>query len=295
MAWLRLTITSRPSCLEDLSDLLEKFEADSISYSPGSDEAIFGDESPADTYWEQTAVSALFDAGIDMDILLACVRNKLGTENIINLRIEPVKDAAWDVNLKSAFKPMLFSNRLCICPSWHTQPLDIPYIIQLDPGLAFGTGSHATTSLCLQWLADNDIAGKSVIDYGCGSGILGLAAARLGASQVVAVDIDPQALQATDSNAGINQVEDLIQTMLPGDARIQPADILVANILLNPLLGLVETFKSLLGPGGKIVMSGILANQTEQCLQTYSHWFAMDTPVYRDEWVLLSGTRKRVS
>lgn len=294
MSWLRLTITSRPPCLEDLSELLQKFDALSISYAAGTKEAIFGDESPEDTYWEHTVVSALFDVGIDLDILFACVRNKLGTENIIDHRVELIRDEAWEVSLQSNFKPMVFGDRLCICPSWHSRPIDIPNIIQLDPGLAFGTGTHATTSLCLQWLSDNDVSGLQVIDYGCGSGILALAAARLGAKQVIAVDIDHQALLATASNAQQNHLEKHIIPVFPADPQIKPADILLANILLNPLLGLLPEFKNLLSAGGRIVLSGILATQADECAQAYSQWFELESPVYRDEWAMLSGVRNQV-
>jgi len=293
MAWLRLTICSRLPCLEDLGDLLEKFDASSISYTSGSDEAIFGDDSSANEYWEKTAVSALFPADIDIDILVACIRNKLGPENVLDYVAEPVKEESWDESLKIAFQPLVFSHRLCICPSWHSRPPDIANIVELDPGLAFGTGAHATTSLCLQWLADNEVTGKAVIDYGCGSGILGLAAARLGARSVVAVDIDPQALLATDDNARKNQLEAVVQAVFPDDACIRQADILLANILLNPLLQLSSTFKNLLGSGGQIVLSGILANQAAECAKDYSQWFDLDEPVFQGEWAMLAGIRKQ--
>jgi ribosomal protein L11 methyltransferase len=291
-SWVRLILTSYPQYMDDLGELLEKFDAASVSYTPATCEPIFGDESEVDRYWEQTEISALLGHDIDIDILIACIRNRIGTENILNCRIESVQDTNWIENHKPGFAPMLFGNKLCICPSWLPRPDGIEHTIELDPGLAFGTGTHATTSLCLQWLATNDIQGKRVIDYGCGSGILGLAAAKLGASKVAAVDIDPQALLATISNARINRLTSSISTSLPADFRAQTADILLANILLNPLIKLAGLFSTLVEAGGSIVLSGVLSTQTDSCLQAYSEWFEMDEPVFRDEWVMLAGTRK---
>lgn len=286
-------MTTYPEYLEDLSGLLEKFAATSISYIPATTEPIFGDESEKNRYWEQTSVSALFDADIDTDILIACIRNQTGTENILDIKIEPVGDTNWLEKYKTGFAPMIFGNHLCICPSWLPRPPQIEYVIELDPGLAFGTGTHATTGLCLEWLATHPITGKQVIDYGCGSGILALAAAKLGARQVEAVDIDPQALIATTANARNNGLESLITTALPADFKPQAADILLANILLNPLLRLAADLAQMVVEGGDIVLSGILSTQAEECRKVYSRWFDMDAPVFRDEWAMLTGKRKK--
>jgi ribosomal protein L11 methyltransferase len=292
VGWIRVTLTTYPEYLEDLSGLLEKFAAISISYIPATTEPIFGDESEKNRYWQQTSVSALFDADIDTDILIACIRNQTGTDNILDFKIEPVGDTNWLDKYKSGFSPMIFGDRLCICPSWLPRPEQIEHVIELDPGLAFGTGTHATTGLCLQWLATHDISGKQVIDYGCGSGILALAAARLGASHVEAVDIDPQALIATTANARNNGLEQLITTSLPADFKPPKADILLANILLNPLLRLASDLAQMVVEGGDIVLSGILSTQAEECRKVYSRWFDMDAPEFRDEWAMLSGKRK---
>ena len=293
-AWFKLTLTSYPPLVEDLVDLLEKFDAISVSMTPATNEPIFGDDSTEDRFWEQTAISALFNPDIDLDILVACIRNKVGSNNLLECKIEFMQDANWLEQHKPGFAQMIFGNKLCICPSWLTRPANIDHIIELDPGLAFGTGTHATTALCLEWLATHDLQDKQIIDYGCGSGILGLAAASLGASIVHAVDIDPQALQATRNNAGINQLKSRIQTYLPDQFSDQPADILIANILLNPLITLAPYFSTLLSGGERIVLSGVLSTQTDQCLRTYAPWFDLDTPVFRDEWVMITGTRKQV-
>ena len=161
----------------------------------------------------------------------------------------------------------------------------------LDPGLAFGTGTHPTTRLCLDWLAHHDIKDKCVIDYGCGSGILALAAARLGAVKVYAVDIDPQAIRATGENTSLNQLEDRLVIASTDDVELPAADILLANILLNPLIELAPVFDSLVKTGCDIVLSGILSTQSTECLASYSQWFKMSQPEYEEEWARLHGRR----
>ncbi|NNE37393.1 MAG: methyltransferase, partial [Gammaproteobacteria bacterium] len=193
MTWLRLRISCRQEYLDDLKGLLESFSAASISYSPASPEAIFDDPSVAQTFWSITTLTALLDPDIDLDILMACVRNRIGTENIIWHKVDLLKDEDWEGACKAGFGPVFIKDKLCICPSWADPPEGISCLVQLDPGLAFGTGTHETTSLCLEWLVENPPRGRRVIDYGCGSGILGIAAVKLGAAEVTGVDIDPQA------------------------------------------------------------------------------------------------------
>lgn len=291
MAWLKLTITTGPQQVDPLSELLQQFDAVSLSFKPASDEAIFDEPSDSNCYWQKTQVSALLDAELELDILLACIRNRIGTENIFAHEIESLKDENWLEAHRSGYAAMIFSEKLCICPSWDAAPKQLATVI-LDPGLAFGTGTHATTALCLNWLAEQDLSEQTVIDYGCGSGILGLAAARLGAGSVYATDIDPQALSATMSNAKQNDLQDKIRVQLADEADCTAADVLLANILMNPLLELAPRFAGLLVPGGKLALSGILAVQAEQCLAAYQPWFKMDEPSYRDEWALITGIRK---
>ena len=292
MSWLKLTIATGAEQVEQLSELLEQFDAASISFNPATDEAIFDEPSESGCYWQRTYVSALLDSEIDLDILLACVRNRIGTDNIFSHKIEPLKDENWIEVHKDGHGPMVFAERLCICPSWCDPPDSSLTSVILDPGLAFGTGTHATTALCLGWLAEQDLSNKTVIDYGCGSGILGLAAAGLGASRVYGTDIDPQALSATMSNATRNHLQDKITASLSDRGEIPAADILIANILLNPLLELAPRFAELVNIGGSLALSGILAVQAEECLVAYSRWFKMSEPVYQDEWTLITGVRK---
>lgn len=292
MAWLRLTITSYSEYIEPLSELLENFGALALSFVPETDEQIFADGPGAPALWKKTSVIALLDRDTDLDILLACIRNRVGTDHIIHYHIESLADREWSECHKSGHGAMAFGGKLCICPSWDNAPEDVTCLIRLDPGLAFGTGSHPTTALCLEWLVAADLQDKRVIDYGCGSGILALAAASLGAACSCAVDIDPQALMATRRNAENNRLATRIRTSTPDQIGCEPADILVANILLNPLLGLVDVFASLVRPGGKLLLSGILAVQVEECLAAYNRWFMMNEPVFREEWALLDGERR---
>lgn len=292
MPWLRLTLETTAEHVEALTDLLEKFDASAISYTPVSDEELFAGVAEDPVLWQKTAISALVATGVEMDILLACLRNRIGTKNIFSHKLELLKDEDWTQAHKHDFDARVFSGKLCICPSWIEPSTEYPYTVVLDPGLAFGTGTHPTTSLCLDWLARNDLSAKVVIDYGCGSGILALAAARLGANKVYAIDIDPQAIMATLANAESNDLANKIVASLSENITLPRTDILLANILLNPLLQLSVQLSSLVGLGGEIVLSGILSTQVDECLATYGQWFKMGEPEYCDEWALLHGYRQ---
>lgn len=292
MTWLRLSISSHREYLNDLKDLLEKFESASISYTPYSPEAVFDDQSQKARLWEITTLTALLDPAVDLDILMACIRNLIGTQNIIEHHIDVLKDEDWEATYKTSINPIIINDTLCIYPSWTSAPANVAYAIELDPGLAFGTGTHETTSLCLEWLTDNSITGKRIIDYGCGSGILGIAAAKLGAETVISVDIDTQALSATRKNAEINGVMTKIRVLNSEKPCKDSAEILIANILLEPLLFLSNSFNSYLSNKGVIVLSGLLANQVEACLDCYSEWFDMSMPTYKNEWAMLTGVKK---
>lgn len=290
MGWLRLTISSDASRIEDIGALLEQFGAASLSYTPVTDEPLFDEGEQGGEFWRETAVSALLNEDVDLDILMASIRNRVGSEHIHDHQIAPLQDADWLERHKSGHGPLVYGGRLCVCPGWCEPPPDISCVIRLDPGLAFGSGSHETTRLCLEWLAARDLAGKQVIDYGCGSGVLGLAALASGAERVQAVDIDAQALAATRANAARNGLSERISVILP-DRLEGGADILVANILLNPLLELAPRFAELVAVGGDLVLSGLLAHQTGECLAAYRHWFNMQDPCFSNEWAMLCGNR----
>jgi len=293
MSWLQLTLESDLESAEQLSELLEQFGAISVSLTAMSDEKIFGQAIEKDpVLWQQTRVIALLHEDTDLDTLLVCLRNRVGEGKIDKHEISMLQDRDWVNEFKSAHGVKIFADRLCVCPSWCELPKDdIPHII-LDPGLAFGTGTHETTAACLEWLAENSIKDKTVIDFGCGSGILALAAVKLGAEKVYAVDIDPQALQASEANAKRNGITDRLVIANPDDIQLPGVDILLANVLLNPLQELASLFSQLVLPSGDLVLSGLLSTQAEECLEAYQSWFNMDEPVFKQEWCLLHGTRE---
>lgn len=291
MSWLQLELETHQAQAEELSELLEQFGAVSVTLTAASDETVFDAESETKKLWDKTRLIALLHPDSDLDIMLVCLRDRIGADNIFNHKIELLKDKDWVSEFKSAHRPLFFSNRICVCPSWCEPPENnIPTLI-LDPGLAFGTGSHPTTSLCIEWLAENDVTDKVVIDYGCGSGILAMVAALLGAKQVYAVDIDEQALQAARDNIDRNKLSEKITVSHVDDASLPVTDILVANILMNPLKDLTETFSTLVKPGGNLVLSGLLHIQAEECLAAYASCFNMDEPVFNLEWTRLHGIR----
>lgn len=292
MTWLRLTIQTCAEQVEPLVELIEAFAAVAISLNPESAEPLFGSPEETPVYWRDTAVSALLPLETDMDILLACLRNRIGTENIRGHRIELLPDQEWVEAHKEGVTPLLFAGRLLVTPSWMPPAPGHPCALVLDPGLAFGTGAHQTTALCLEWLAQWDCAGLTVIDYGCGSGILALAAARLGADRVLAVDIDTQAVKATRENARRNGLEARVIAGLPEELPLPRADLVMANILLNPLLELAPRISGYAKARGQLLLSGILAVQVDSCLAAYARDFEFRDPWYKDEWALLHGIRR---
>lgn len=294
MAWLQLVLESNKDGAKLASELLEQFGAISVSLSALDRQLIF-EQGPApdqeEQLWDHTQVTALLHEDTDLDVMLAILRKRLGASLLHNQKITLLPDKDWVSEYQQSHGPRIFGDKLCVCPGWRTPPDDIDHVLMLDPGLAFGTGSHETTSLCLDWMVANNIRGKQVVDYGCGSGILAIAAVMLGADHAWALDIDPQALQSASVNAENNRVADKLTIEMPDKAIIPPVDILIANILLNPLQELAERFAELLLPGGNIVLSGILANQAEDCMAVYKSWFNMDAPVFKREWAMLTGHR----
>lgn len=295
MSWLQLELETNQAQAEELSELLENLGAVSVSLTASSSEALFDvavqDATESKVLWQKTRVIALLHPDTDLDIMLVCLRDRIGADNIYQHKIEFLKDKDWVSEFKAEHQPLFFSDRVCICPSWCEQTdNNIPTII-LDPGLAFGTGSHPTTSLCVEWLAENDLSNKVVIDYGCGSGILAMVAAVLGAKQVYAVDIDPQALQAARDNIKRNNLSEIIVVAHVDECSLPVADILLANILMNPLKQLAEKFSALTRTSGDIILSGLLHVQAEECLSVYASYFNISAPVFNSDWARLHGTK----
>ena len=292
MPWQQLKIQLHSDQIHALEPRLLANAAISISYLDAENQAIFQLEPGSTPLWDNSYLLCLFDETADLEALLKWLKQHPAVINKRLLQVEVFADQDWERSWMQDFKAMQFGNRLWICPSWQSPPDSDSINIMLDPGLAFGSGSHATTSMCLQWLAQAPLEGSEVIDYGCGSGVLAIAAALLGANRVYGVDNDPQAIVATLDNSHRNNIDDAVLTAcLPEALPPLQVDILVANILAEPLLQLAEKFSILLKPGGKIVLSGLLPELADTILNTYDRWFAMDTPVLEREWVRLSGTR----
>jgi ribosomal protein L11 methyltransferase len=295
MPWLRLTLAAIESRAGALSDALLEQGALSVDVLDADadtpqEQAIFGEpDEPPQHLWLHNLVTALFPEDAPVDEIVRAAARAVGLAEPPTYHIETLEDCDWVRLTQSQFDPIKISQRLWIVPTWHTAADPAAINIILDPGLAFGTGSHPTTRLCLRWLDTHLAAGAAMLDYGCGSGILAIAAAKLGAGSVTGVDVDAQAVQASRDNALANQVE--AQFYLPDDAPRQQYDTVVANILTNPLKVLAPLLANATRVGGKIVLSGILAEQAEDVMKIYAQWFNL-APVITDEgWACVSGVR----
>ena len=293
--WRQLSAVTDEALAEPVSDFLSRLGALSVSFQDEGDQPLFEPRPGETPVWNKTRVIALLEPETDTALVQACVVSRFGSENLSDWRVEEIEDRPWERAWLEYFQPMRFGEKLWIVPTGFPAPAEPDAVcVTLDPGLAFGTGTHPTTALCLQWLDSQDLRGKSVIDYGCGSGILAVAAVLLGAEIVYAVDIDPQALTATRDNARKNEVERHIVCGYPGELEDPQADLLLANILANPLIELAETFAWHVRPGGSLALSGILHAQVDGVLRVYERYFEMQPPSYREDWARLSGVRRAV-
>jgi ribosomal protein L11 methyltransferase len=292
MPWLQLILRTSQQNAEQFSELLSEHGAASVTLRDAADQPLYEPPPGATPLWEQLEVIGLFEADQMIEPIMSAICSAIAPHPLPSWKLEPLEDKDWQNEWIKHFKPMQFGKRLWICPSWSPPPDPAGVNILLDPGLAFGTGTHPTTALCLQWLDAAISGGETLIDFGCGSGILALAAAKLGVSHVWAVDNDPQALLSCRNNAEKNQLIQRITLCAPQDLAPPLVDIIVANILANPLLELAPTFAKLLKPGGDIVLSGILGNQVETIERRYQQWFHLDSPVQQDDWVRLHGVKK---
>ena len=297
MPWLTLAVDTDAGHAEALSEALLELGALSVDLLDADadtpdEQAIFGEPGePPPGVWQHNRVSALFDDDRDVAAILREAAIRIGLKEIPEYRIETLADNDWVRLTQSQFDPIPISSRLWIVPTWHT-PSDPDAInIVLDPGLAFGTGSHPTTRLCLRWLDNNIKGGESVLDYGCGSGILAIAALKLGAACAVGIDVDSQAVIASRDNAAANRVEN-VQFCLPDEAPQDAYDLVVANILTNPLRLLAPLLANATRQGGQIVLSGILEEQAQDVMSIYRQWFDLNAPIFEEGWSCLSG-RKR--
>jgi len=287
---LQLTIDIGARNPEPYEDALFELGAVSVTLEDAADDPVLEPAPGATPLWPTVVVKALFDADTDIEGLQAELAAALPGSPLP--RFETLADKAWEREWLKDFRPMRFGRRLWVCPGG--MPADGPDAIriELDPGLAFGTGTHPTTALCLEWLDGQDVAGRRVVDYGCGSGILAIAAAKLGAAAVRAVDIDPQALLATRGNAARNDVAGRITVTENPALGTGSADLLLANILAGPLVELAPRFARALQPAGRLALSGLLAEQAGTVTAAYRPWFDIATTATRDGWVLLAGQRR---
>ncbi len=293
MPWLEIHITAFSDQVATLSDQLILLGAEAVTLKDAGDQPIY---EPSDTHpriWQETILVGLFDHQQEMPPILSYLQSQQAEGLLAHFELKEVADEDWVRRSLDSFSPICFGKRLWICPSWLTPPDPAAVNIRLDPGLAFGTGTHPTTALCLEWLDEHIQATDYVIDYGCGSGILALAAFKLGAKRVLAVDNDPQALEATQSNAEQNAVSfPQLSVAFPDAVPDEKADLVMANILAQPLIEMVSRLEKLLKPTGKIVLSGILIEQVSAVIEAYEDFFIMQAPVYKGEWARLEGDRK---
>ena len=294
MSYREMRIILPSQYAESLSDALMEQGALSSAIEDAyagteQEQAIFGEPGEPTDIWDNSLLLALFDetADIEQIIQAACEDVQI---SVPAYQMTEIPEQDWVRITQAQFDPIRISERLWIVPSWHDAPDEQAINLKLDPGLAFGTGSHPTTRLCLQWLDQHMTSGQTVLDYGCGSGILAIAALKLGAKSADGVDIDPQAVEAAQANAQTNNVEASFR--LPESVDTQTYDIVLANILANPLRLLGELLASHVKTGGSIVLSGILESQAEEISEIYSQWFTMNPPAFDEGWTCLTGIKK---
>jgi ribosomal protein L11 methyltransferase len=291
MSWLQVSLDVSESEAPLLEWLFENLGALSVTLGDAADQPLLESPPESQQLWPHTRVTALFEGEQDQQWIEQTLTASLNKQWVAKMSWERIEDRIWERVWLDHFKPMRFGKRLWIYPSnEHIEQADC-VVVQLDPGLAFGTGTHPTTALCLEWLECQPLQGKHLVDYGCGSGILAIAALKLGAASAIAIDHDHQALQASRENAEKNGVTHQLMTCLPEKVPTQSAEILVANILAAPLIELAPQLLKMIQPGGRLALSGILEEQYQQVADHYRSSIHLDPIQQREEWVLISGTK----
>lgn len=292
MSWLQLRLAIAPEQAETLEDALLGVGAVSVTFMDAEDQPIFEPDLGTTPLWSHTHLLALFEGDVDEVNLLAHLQLLIDGE-LPAYQLEHIEDQDWERSWMDNFHPMRFGRRLWIVPSWHAAPEPDAVNLLLDPGLAFGTGTHPTTALCLEWLDAQPLDGMQVLDFGCGSGILAIAALLLGAKQAVGTDIDVQAIEASRDNAGRNGIDPArFPLYLPEQLPEGQADVVVANILAGPLVALAPRIIERVKPGGRLALSGILAEQAEEVRSAYADQFDLDPTAEKDGWVRITGVRR---
>lgn len=291
MAWQQLKISVKADFAEGVGDVLSEQEAQAVTFVDAKDTPMYEPKLGETNFWPDTQVIGLFDANCDLQPVITAIKNALPSDIDYEYLVDQLEDKDWEREWMENFHPMQFGEKLWICPSWRDIPDPNAVNIMLDPGLAFGTGTHPTTSLCLRWLEQADLSGKTVVDFGCGSGILAIAAIKLGAKQVIGIDIDPQAILASQANAERNGVASQLSLYLPEQQPLIQADVVVANVLAAPLKSLSESIMNLCAQNGYLVMSGILEEQSDSVIDAYRRHFEFDPIEVEGEWVRLSAIK----
>jgi ribosomal protein L11 methyltransferase len=289
MAWHQITVTTYEQLAPQLADFFDHQGAVSVTYMDAEDEPVYEPAIGETKIWTRTQVIALYELDAKPEALKAEVYSRFPVQDLLDWQYETIADQAWERAWMEYYHPMKFADKLWVCPTGQEHHEANTVCLILDPGLAFGTGTHPTTALCLEWLASHDLSGKTVIDYGCGSGILAVAAVLLGAKHAVAVDIDPQALTATQDNALKNTVQDKISCYLPEQFRPIEADVVLANILAKPLIEMADNISALVAQNGRLVLSGILPEQSLAVISAYQHAITFTDPVRQEDWIRLDG------
>jgi len=293
MAWWQISVQCTDDELEQTEDILLSLGALCITMSDAQDSPIY-EPLPGETpVWPYMTMTGMFQQNRHDEALYEKLLELLPDHQSATAHRSVLEEQNWERVHLQHFKPIRCAQNLWIVPSWLQPPDPEAIIIRLDPGMAFGTGSHPTTALCLAWMAHNNFNNQSVIDYGCGSGILSIAACKLGASRVFGVDIDPQAVDASLENSRRNDInQDRLRVSLVCDLKVDKVDLLIANILSGPLVELAPKFASMIKPGGKILLSGILKTQVNDIKCAYQSCFNLEPESTREDWVMISGTRQ---
>jgi ribosomal protein L11 methyltransferase len=299
MSWTEIVIEIAREHAEALSEALMDVGALSVSVEDAdegtdAERPLFGEPGmePTEAAWDHSRVVALTDEADDQAVIVAAAAGQVGLPNLPKFTTRKVENQDWVRLTQSQFAPIHIGKNIWVVPSWHEAPDPTALILELDPGLAFGTGSHPTTRLCMEWLEANPAPGKTVLDYGCGSGILAMVAKKVGAGEVVGVDIDPQAIESAADNAQRNHCEIayfLPDTFAESQHAAQKFDIVVANILSSPLKLMAPMLSGRVAPGGALILSGVLARQAEEVAAAYAPFIKLGVWAEQDGWVALHG------
>jgi ribosomal protein L11 methyltransferase len=282
---------------ENVEAIFMQHGACSVTFSDAGDKPVL-EPAPGETpFWGETRITGLFESDADLEALARDLRRMLDLAELPGHRIVTLADRDWEREWLKDFGPMCFGERLWVCPTG-THPGDAgAVIVHLDPGLAFGTGTHATTAMCLEWLDTLELDGRNMLDYGCGSGVLAIAALKLGCSPAHAMDIDVQAVTATRQNAAHNEVDDRLTVTAGADTIDGTFDVVIANILAGPLVELAEAISSHVAPKGLLALSGILDDQVDNVRDAYAPWLSFDEPEFRVQsgqtWTRLTGRKRQ--